>query len=172
MAINRRDDLIPIDFNHGAGEPIAYSIISLGQVGGCMRSTILLFSASSIALAGLVACTGPAMPDRSEGRAFFSENCTSCHGQGGTGDGDMAKGLPVSPTDLTMLSRANGGTFPATRALAYIWGDPKQSHLARVMPQFGGAMAEDLVPVKLDGVFTPTPRALSGLLTYLESIQQ
>ncbi len=84
----------------------------------------------------------------------------------------MSEGLSVPPTDLTTLSRANGGTFPATRALAYIWGDPKQSHLARVMPQFAGAMADDLVPVKLDGVYTPTPRALAGLLTYLESIQR
>ncbi len=40
------------------------------------------------------------------------------------------------------------------------------------MPQFGGAMADDLVPVKLDGVYTPTPRALAGLLAYLESIQR
>lgn len=112
------------------------------------------------------------MPDSSEGRAFFNKNCTSCHGPGGAGDGIMSKGLPIAPVDLTTLSRVNGGTFPATRALAYIWGDPEQGHLARVMPQFGGAMAEDLVPVELDGVFTPTPRALAGLLAYLESIQQ
>ena len=137
-----------------------------------MRGTICLFSASGIVLVALVACSGPSMPDRFDGRAFFSDNCTSCHGQGGAGDGDMAKGLPIAPTDLTTLSRTNGGTFPATRALAYIWGDPEESHLARVMPQFGGAMAEDLVPVRLEGVFTPTPRALAGLLAYLESIQQ
>ncbi|WP_050527195.1 c-type cytochrome [Pseudorhodobacter aquimaris] len=112
------------------------------------------------------------MPNRTDGRAFFADNCTSCHGSSGQGDGVMSEGLSVPPTDLTTLSRANGGTFPATRALAYIWGDPKQSHLARVMPQFAGAMADDLVPVKLDGVYTPTPRALAGLLTYLESIQR
>ncbi|QCO56464.1 cytochrome c [Pseudorhodobacter turbinis] len=111
------------------------------------------------------------MPNRSDGRAFFAESCTSCHGPSGRGDGIISKDLPVAPTDLTTLSRTNGGTFPATRALAYIWGDPTQSHLARVMPQFGGAMADDLVPVKLDGVYTPTPRALAGLLAYLESIQ-
>ena len=137
-----------------------------------MRITIGSVSTLGIALAGLVACVGPSMPDRAEGRLFFSDNCTSCHGPGGAGDGDMSKSLSVQPTDLTMLSRSNGGSFPATRALAYIWGDPEQSHLARVMPQFGGAMAEDLVPVKLDGVFTPTPRALAGLLAYLESIQK
>lgn len=136
-----------------------------------MRTTIWLFSALGIALAGLAACVEPSMPDRSEGRTFFNENCASCHGPGGAGDGVISKGLSNAPTDLTTLSRANGGTFPATRTLAYIWGDPKQNHLARVMPQFGGMMAEDLVPIELDGVFTPTPRALAGLLAYLESIQ-
>ncbi len=40
------------------------------------------------------------------------------------------------------------------------------------MPQFGGAMAQDLVPVEIDGVLTPTPRVLAGLLVYLESIQK
>jgi mono/diheme cytochrome c family protein len=112
------------------------------------------------------------MPNRSDGRVFFSKNCTSCHGSAGEGDGSMADGLPTAPSNLTALSRGNGGTFPATRALAYIWGDPEQGHLARVMPQFGSMMSEDLVPVELDGVFTPTPRTLAGLLAYLESIQK
>jgi mono/diheme cytochrome c family protein len=137
-----------------------------------MRSNIGFVSAIGLAAAGVVACSGPSMPGRSDGRAFFAENCTSCHGPSGQGDGVMAEGLPVAPTDLTTLSRSNGGVFPATRALAYIWGDPNQSHLSRVMPQFGGAMADDLVPVMLDGVYTPTPRALAGLLAYLESIQR
>lgn len=125
-----------------------------------------------LVLAVVVACSGPAMPSRSDGKAFFADNCTSCHGPSGHGDGTMSKDLTIAPSDLTKLSRTNGGTFPATRALAYIWGDPKQSHLARVMPQFGSGMADDLVPVELDGVYTPTPRALAGLLVYLESIQQ
>jgi mono/diheme cytochrome c family protein len=136
-----------------------------------MRYDICFHAAHITALFGLVACSEPSMPDRSDGRAFFSQNCSSCHGPDGAGDGTMSKGLSATPTDLTTLSRANGGTFPATRALAYIWGDPEQSHLLRVMPQFGGAMAEGLVPVELDGVFTPTPRELAGLLAYLESIQ-
>lgn len=112
------------------------------------------------------------MPDRAEGAAFFAANCASCHGDAGKGDGPQAAALDVRPTNLTMLSRSNGGTFPAARALSYIYGDPKQGHLARVMPQFGGAMADDLVPVEIDGTLTPTPRALAGLLVYLESIQQ
>jgi len=137
-----------------------------------MRASVFFTLGLGTTLAGLLACSGPSMPNRSDGRAFFSQNCTSCHGQTAEGDGPMAVGLATVPTDLTTLSRGNGDVFPATRALAYIWGDPEQGHLARVMPEFGSVMSDDLVPVELDGVFTPTPRALAGLLTYLESIQK
>jgi len=33
-------------------------------------------------------------------------------------------------------------------------------------------MAHDTVPVEINGVLTPTPRELAGLLVYLESIQR
>ena len=112
------------------------------------------------------------MPTRADGEAFFSENCTSCHGADGRGGGPASSGLSVAPTDLTTLSAKNGGTFPQARALSYIYGDPENSHLSRVMPEFGGEMAEDLVPVEIEGVLTPTPRELAGLLFFLESIQQ
>jgi mono/diheme cytochrome c family protein len=111
------------------------------------------------------------MPTATDGAAFFAANCVSCHGTDAKGVGTAAGGLSARPTDLTQLSAQNGGVFPAARALSYIYGDPDNGHLARVMPQFGGAMAEDLVPVKIDGVLTPTPRELAGLLFYLESIQ-
>ena len=130
----------------------------------------------SLALSGgvalLLACAPNSMPEAGDGAAFFAENCVSCHGAGGQGDGPLAAGLDRKPTDLTLLARANGGSFPAARALSYIYGDPEQGHLARVMPQFGGAMADDLVPVDVDGVMTPTPRVLAGLLVYLEAAQR
>lgn len=112
------------------------------------------------------------MPASSDGAAFFAENCTSCHGQDARGAGPSADALSGVPTDLTLLSAENGGEFPAAKALSYIYGNPENSHLARVMPQFGGAMADDLVPVDIEGVLTPTPRELAGLLAFLESIQR
>lgn len=136
-----------------------------------MRVNIAFAVGMCIALTGLLACAGPRMPNTSDGRAFFNENCVSCHGTTGRGDGPSSKDFPVTPANLTLLSRANGGTFPTVKALAYIYGDPVQGHLARVMPQFGQLMSDDLVPVEIDGVFTPTPRALAALLVYLESIQ-
>lgn len=125
----------------------------------------------------LTACTettvdNNVMPTRADGAAFFGQNCTACHGAHGQGVGPAAGGLANKPVDLTTLAAQNGGDFPQARALSYIYGDPENSHLARVMPEFGGAMAEDLVPVEIDGVLTPTPRELAGLLVYLESIQQ
>ena len=79
-------------------------------------------------------------------------------------------------SEMCIRDRDNGGRFPQTKTLAYIYGDPAgdatDSHLQRVMPQFGEGMALDLVPVDLDGQLTPTPRMLAGLLVYLESIQR
>jgi mono/diheme cytochrome c family protein len=127
---------------------------------------------SALTLTLLVACAPASMPEPEEGAAFFAANCTSCHGRDGRGEGPLSAGLSPKPTDLTLLARRNGGTFPTARALSYIYGDPQGGHLARVMPQFGGAMADDLVPLEVDGVLTPTPRALAGLLAYMESIQR
>lgn len=129
-----------------------------------------LICAATLALA--VACTPTAMPEPPDGAAFFAANCTACHGTTGDGNGAVAADLSPPPPDLTLLARDNGGTFPTARALSYIYGDPQDGHLARVMPEFGGTMADDLVPLEVDGVLTPTPRALAGLLAYLEDIQR
>jgi mono/diheme cytochrome c family protein len=137
-----------------------------------MRIAIGMISGLGFFALGMVANAENAMPDRTDGAAFFADHCVACHGSEGRGDVPDASGLADAPTDLTTLSRTNGGTFPATRALAYIYGDARADHLARVMPEFGDEMALDLVPVELDGILTPTPRVLAGLLAYLESIQE
>ncbi|MCX7559142.1 c-type cytochrome [Sulfitobacter sp. F26204] len=127
---------------------------------------------AGIGLVLLAACAPNSMPDAPEGAAFFAANCVACHGGDARGAGAADTWLTARPPDLTVLARDNGGVFPTARTLSTIWGDPEQSHLARVMPQFGGAMADDLVPVEVDGVLTPTPRALAGVLAYLESLQR
>jgi len=120
----------------------------------------------------LAACVETGMPERPEGAAFFADNCVACHGTSARGDGPLAGSLATTPPDLTLLVRNNDGRFPETKTLAYIYGDPQENHLTRVMPNFGKEMALDLVPVELDGALTPTPRVLAGLLVYLESIQR
>ena len=142
-----------------------------------MLKTFLTVTLGGGCFAALAACTAltttpQTMPTVDDGAAFFAQNCAACHGADGRGTGAAAEGLAATPTNLTLLAAQNGGTFPAARALSYIYGDPENSHLARVMPQFGPEMAEDLVPVEIDGVLTPTPRELAGLLVYLEAIQE
>ena len=135
-------------------------------------NTVCMSLGGGLSFALLVACAPVSMPEPSEGFAFFAENCAACHGADGRGGVPTDTWLTAQPPDLTVLARGNDGVFPTARALSYIWGDPDQGHLARVMPQFGGRMADDLVPVEVDGVLTPTPRALAGVLAYLESVQR
>ncbi|MEP3528213.1 MAG: cytochrome c [Sulfitobacter sp.] len=137
-----------------------------------MRTPRLLLCVLAITGAGVAACTVPSMPEAPDGAKFYAANCVSCHGGSGRGDGPLAENFDPKPTDLTLLARGNGGAFPRARALSYIYGNPEQGHLARVMPQFGEAMANDTVPIEVDGVMTPTPQVLAALLAYLESIQR
>ncbi|MEL7255717.1 MAG: cytochrome c [Pseudomonadota bacterium] len=125
----------------------------------------------------LSACTGLGtttndMPTRDDGAQFYAQNCVACHGVTGKGDGPEAERQVLRLPNLTTISARNGGEFPQARVMSYIWGDPDNDHLDRVMPSFGGRMADDLVPVEIDGILTPTPRQLAGLYFYLQSIQR
>ena len=136
-----------------------------------MNHAAIAFGISGLG-ALLLACAPVSMPEADEGAAFFAANCTECHGRTGQGNGPLASGLTPPPTDLTMLARGNGGAFPTARALSYIYGQADGGHLARVMPEFGATIPDDMVPLEVDGVLTPTPRALVGLFEYLTAIQR
>ncbi len=58
--------------------------------------------------------TGFAATSISRGSALFPQNCASCHGADGRGDGPAAAGLPVPPADLTaahLWEHADGELF-------------------------------------------------------------
>ncbi len=130
-----------------------------------MRSLTL----SAVLMLG--ACTAAEMPGPSEGARLFASNCAACHGADAKGAGPEALGIGKVPPDLTQIAARNGGTFPRAQVLSVIDGYRQGSHPDRVMPEFGASLGGDLVPVEVDGVLTPTPRALAALLAYLESIQ-
>jgi mono/diheme cytochrome c family protein len=120
----------------------------------------------------IAACAMNTMPEPPEGAALFSENCVSCHGVSGAGDGELAHQLIVKPADLTHISARNNGVFPRAKVLSEIDGYSKSARPSREMPEFGAILEGDTVPVEVDGVLTPTPRPLAALMVYLESIQQ
>ena len=125
------------------------------------------------ALAALAACKTNEMPQASDGRKLYVENCTICHGPAGLGDGPAARGQNPAPKDLTLIEVRNGGVFPRARVLSILDGYTRVDLPGDNMPEFGALLSGDLIPVDVgDGRQTPTPRKLVALLEYLESIQQ
>lgn len=120
-------------------------------------------------LALVAACATNDMPEPPEGQMLFAENCAVCHGYRAEG-GEALVGGQTAP-DLTRITARNGGTFPRAQVLSQIDGYGRGKVSTDVMPEFGALLEGDLVPIDIDGTFTPTPRPLAALLAYLESVQ-
>ena len=122
-------------------------------------------------LAGLAGCT-PQPVQEVSGRALYAENCAVCHGDGGRGDGPAAAGMTSPPEDLTLLSRAAGGTFPLVTVMSYIDGYTREDR-AEGMPAFGALLEGRTMMVETDeDVLTPTPEPLVELAEYLRTLQR
>ena len=110
--------------------------------------------------------------DVEEGRALYDRHCAACHGADGEGDGPLAPALIVQPVDLTALSAANGGIFPAEQMVARIDGrDPLVSH-GSPMPVYGPFFDGPESAMKLpSGQPLIAPQAIVDLMAWLESVQ-
>jgi mono/diheme cytochrome c family protein len=72
------------------------------------------------------------------GPEMFKAYCASCHGPDGAGNGPAAAALKKAPTNLTLLSRRNGGKFPGIEVENTIQGSLEDvSHGSRDMPIWG-----------------------------------
>jgi len=92
-----------------------------------------------------------AQQNQSLGQKEFLSSCASCHGEGGKGDGPVAKSLVKPPPDLTRLSENNGGVFPVSRVYEVIDGRIQTLvHGTRDMPVWGN--------VYMQGVTNPASR--------------
>ncbi len=106
------------------------------------------------------------------GKRLFAENCAACHGEKGQGDGPFAENLFMPPSDLTVLSENNGGTFPRNYVISTMDGYARGEHFSGAMPEFGvKLLGEDVILETGEGVVTPTPQPLVALANYLESLQ-
>ena len=50
---------------------------------------------------------------RVAGSAVFKTYCAVCHGKEAKGDGPLAGSLRFTPSDLTLIAKRNGGTYPS-----------------------------------------------------------
>ncbi len=110
--------------------------------------------------------TTPTTPEAA-GQAVFRANCASCHGLDLKGGGPAAPALNSKPTDLTQLSKRNGGKFPLAMVEGAIQGNEfVLAHGTREMPVWGEAFRavnrdEALVKIKVH-----------NLALYIESMQE
>jgi hypothetical protein len=105
------------------------------------------------------------------GAEFFRSYCVNCHGDSGTGDGQLAKLLKIATPDLTRLASANGGVFPRAYVRERIDGTSEvEAHGSRTMPVWGVV----LDPSRGTGGEQDrmiAQRQIDSLLRYVESIQ-
>src|SRR5208282_3202743 len=72
------------------------------------------------------------------GKEMYASYCAVCHGTEGKGGGPAASALKVPPTDLTLLSKNNGGKYPALKVTATIRGEGAlPAHGSKEMPVWG-----------------------------------
>ena len=99
------------------------------------------------------------------GARDYKNNCADCHGIDGKGNGPLAKQLAVSPTDLTLLSKDNGGSFPETAVYNIIDGRRVTDFHGQEMPIWGERFHE------IEGDEEAVDDRISNLIKYIESIQ-
>lgn len=109
------------------------------------------------------------------GESIFINNCATCHGEGGKGNGPMAEQLIKAPSDLTLLSKSNGGSFPETEVYQLLDGrrvvvtdegrEAETFHGSKDMPIWGDTFRI------IEGDDGAVDELISNLLEYLESIQ-
>jgi mono/diheme cytochrome c family protein len=106
------------------------------------------------------------------GEKMYMSYCAACHGTNGRGAGPAASALKKPPSDLTLLARANGGTFPALQVFHSITGDTAMpaAHGTKDMPVW-----KPLLTSLTYGARTGHAEVhlrVSNLTDYIKSIQQ
>ncbi|UYV39584.1 cytochrome c [Rhodobacteraceae bacterium D3-12] len=125
-------------------------------------------------MAGLAFGAGPvSAQDAGVGADLYARHCATCHGVDGKGQGPMASVLLVQPVDLTGLTAANNGTFPALNVVRRIDGrDPLVSH-GSPMPVYGDFFeGNDTAMKTASGQPLMTSRAIADLVAFLQGIQK
>ena len=109
------------------------------------------------------------------GEMLFQQNCASCHGAEGAGDGPVAIYIEPKPTDLSQLSASNNGTFPFGVVWDSIASGSLSAHGTSMMPVWGNIFMEEALPKEVHpGVSARNlvEARMLALTYYIQSIQK
>jgi mono/diheme cytochrome c family protein len=101
------------------------------------------------------------------GKNMYTSYCAVCHGTDGKGGGPAASALKVPPTDLTLLSKTNGGKYPALKVTSSIRGEAAvPAHGSKEMPVWG-----TLFGTLSGGHQSEVQQRVVNLTNYIETMQ-
>lgn len=106
------------------------------------------------------------------GKREFEANCASCHGTNGKGNGLLVEWLRRSPTDLTTLTKRNGGVFPVSKMYETIEGANVPSHGSRDMPVWGTDYRVKAAEYYMDMPYDPEIYVRTRILSLIEYINR
>ncbi len=105
--------------------------------------------------------------DVTAGAELYRLYCATCHGVDGRGEGPAAEAMKRRPSDLTTISKRNGGKFPDFRVTNIIDGyEVNAAHGSRDMPIWGDFFHD----MKRDDTLLKLKE--HNLTEYLRSIQR
>ena len=101
------------------------------------------------------------------GHEMYTSYCAVCHGTDGKGGGPAASALKTPPTNLTLLSKNNGGKYPSLKVTSSIQGESAlPAHGSKEMPVWG-----TLFRSISGGHDAEVQQRVANLNKYVESIQ-
>jgi mono/diheme cytochrome c family protein len=101
------------------------------------------------------------------GKEMYNMYCAVCHGTTGKGGGPAADALKTVPTDLTALTKNEGGKFPSAHVASAIRGDINvPAHGSKDMPIWG-----NLFWHMSQGHEGEVQLRVANLTNYIESLQ-